>query len=203
MPRRRTVIGLSLLGGATVFAGLGYRSVRGATAPARTNAVLPVEVCLTAPTFSYDPASGLPMHAAREVPPEARCPVCGMFPARQRRWAAQVIFDNGDVQYLDSPLSLFLYLQRVPRYTAGQSADRIVASYVTDLDTGAWIPAGQAWYVHGSGQMGPMRSGNLPAFATLDQARTFAAREGGMWLTATRLRQGLPASLQRLAPHTH
>ena len=43
----------------------------------------------------------------------------------------------------------------------------------------------------------------LPAFATLDQARAFAAREGGEWLTATRLRQGLPASLQRLAPHAH
>ena len=203
MPQRRRFIGLSVLGSVAVFAGLGYRSVRGATAPARADAALPDDVCLTAPTFSYDPASGLPLPAAREVPPEARCPVCGMFPARQLRWAAQVIFDNGDVQYLDSPLSLFLYLQRVPRYTAGQSAARIVASYVTDLDTGAWTPAGQAWYVHGSGQMGPMRSGNLPAFATLDQARAFAAREGGEWLTATRLRQGLPASFQRLAPHAH
>lgn len=203
MPSRRTVIGLSLLGGAAVFAGLGYRSVRGATASAPADEALPDDVCLTAPTFSYDPASGLPLRAAREVPPEARCPVCGMFPARQRRWAAQVIFDNGDVQYLDSPLSLFLYLQRVPRYTAGQSAARILASYVTDLDAGAWTPAEQAWYVHGSRQMGPMRSGNLPAFATLDQARAFAAREGGEWLTAAHLRQGLPASLQRLAPHTH
>lgn len=203
MPSRRTVIGLSLLGGAVVFAGLGYRSVRGATASAPADEALPDDVCLTAPTFSYDPASGLPLRAAREVPPEARCPVCGMFPARQRRWAAQVIFDNGDVQYLDSPLSLFLYLQRVPRYTAGQSAARILDSYVTDLDTGAWTPAEQAWYVHGSRQMGPMRSGNLPAFATLDQARAFAAREGGEWLTAAHLRQGLPASLQRLAPHTH
>ena len=203
MPSRRAIIGLSLLGGAAAFAGLGYRSVRSATAPARADATQPGDVCLTAPTFSHDPASGLPLRAAREVPAEARCPVCGMFPARQRRWAAQVIFHNGDVQYLDSPLSLFLYLQRVPRYTAGQSASSIVASYVTDLDTGAWIPAERAWYVHGSRQMGPMRTGNLPAFTTLDQARAFAAREGGEWLTAAHLRQGLPASLQRLAPHTH
>ena len=203
MPQRRRFIGLSVLGSVAVFAGLGLRSPGDPVAAARTDSELPSDVCLVAPTFSYDAASGLPLSAAREVPPEARCPVCGMFPARQRRWAAQVIFSNGDVQYLDSPLSLFLYLQQVPRYTAGQSAARIVASYVTDLDTGAWTPAGQAWYVHGSGQMGPMRSGNLPAFATLDQARAFAAREGGEWLTATRLRQGLPASLQRLAPHAH
>lgn len=203
MPQRRRFIGLSVLGSVAVFAGLGLRPPGDSVAAARTGSELPSDVCLVAPTFSYDTTSGLPLNAAREVPPDARCPVCGMFPARQRRWAAQVIFDNGDVQYLDSPLSLFLYLQRVPRYTAGQSAARIVASYVTDLDTGAWIPAWQAWYVHGSGQMGPMRSGNLPAFATLDQARAFAAREGGEWLTATRLRQGLPASLQRLAPHAH
>lgn len=203
MPQRRRFIGLSLLCASAVLAGLGYRVVRGAPAPARRDAVLPDDVCLTAPTFSHDPTSGLPLHAAREVPPEARCPVCGMFPARQRRWAAQVIFNNGDVQYLDSPLSLFLYQQQVPRYTAGQSAANIVASYVTDLETGAWVPAERAWYVHGSGQMGPMRSGNLPAFATLAQARAFAAREGGEWFTAERLRQGLPASLQRLAPHTH
>ncbi|MBT9551145.1 MAG: nitrous oxide reductase accessory protein NosL [Hydrogenophaga sp.] len=203
MPSRRTAIGLSLLGGTTVFAGLGWRAVRGATAPVRANAARPGDVCLTAPTFSHDPASGLPLQAAREVPPEARCPVCGMFPARQPRWAAQVIFRNGDVQYLDSPLSLFLYLQRVPRYTAGQSADRIVASHVTDLDTGAWVPAERAWYVHGSRLMGPMRTGNLPAFATVERARAFATREGGEWFAAARLRQGLPASLQRLAPHTH
>ena len=203
MPQRRRFIGLSVLGSVVVFAGLGLRSPGDSVAVAGTDSELPSDVCLVAPTFSFDTTSGLPLNAAREVPPDARCPVCGMFPARQRRWAAQVIFDNGDVQYLDSPLSLFLYLQRVPRYTAGQSDASIVASYVTDLDTGAWIPAGQAWYVHGSGQMGPMRSGNLPAFATLDQARAFAAREGGEWLTATRLRQGLPASLQRLAPHAH
>lgn len=203
MPQRRRFIGLSVLGSVAVFAGLGLRPPDDSVAAARTGSEPPSDVCLVAPTFSYDTTSGLPLSAAREVPPDARCPVCGMFPARQRRWAAQVIFDNGDVQYLDSPLSLFLYLQRVPRYTAGQSAASIVASYVTDLDTGAWTPAGQAWYVHGSGRMGPMRSGNLPAFATLDQARAFAAREGGEWLTATRLRQGLPASLQRLAPHAH
>jgi len=203
MPQRRRFIGLSVLGSVAVFAGLGFRSTGDPAAAARTGAKLPYDVCLVAPTFSYDAASGLPLSAAREVPPEARCPVCGMFPARQRRWAAQVIFSNGEVQYLDSPLSLFLYLQQVPRYTAGQSADRIVAAYVTDLDTGDWVPAEQALYVRGSRLMGPMRSGNLPAFTTEQQARSFVAQHGGEWLTAPFLRQGLPASLQRLAPHAH
>lgn len=203
MPQRRRFIGLSVLGSVAVLAGLGLRSPGDSVAAARSDSEPPYDVCLVAPTFSYDAASGLPLSAAREVPPDARCPVCGMFPARQRRWAAQVIFTNGDVQYLDSPLSLFLYLQQVPRYTSGQSLDRIVASYVTDLDTGVWVPAEQALYVHGSSSMGPMRSGNLPAFATEHQARVFLAQHGGEWLTAAVLRKGLPAPLQRLAPHAH
>lgn len=161
------------------------------------------DICIVAPTFGHDPSSGLASSAARAVPAQARCPVCGMFPARYPRWAAQVIFANGDVQYLDSPLSLFIYLQQVSRYTTGQDSTSIVAAYVTDLDTGTWIAAEQAWFVHGSRLPGPMRSGNLPAFATELQARAFAAREGGVWLTATVLRKGLPASLQQLAPHTH
>ncbi|MBA4260560.1 MAG: hypothetical protein C0443_00625 [Comamonadaceae bacterium] len=187
------VTGLLAVGGTAL---LGRRG-------ARASAASEDDICIVAPTFAHDPATGRAPGAPRAVPPQARCPVCGMFPARYPRWAAQVIFANGDVQYIDSPLNLFLYLQQVPRYTAGQSTASIVAAYVTDLDTGAWIPADQAWYVHGSRQMGPMRSGNLPAFATLDQARAFAAREGGEWLTAEVLRKGLPASLQQLAPHTH
>jgi nitrous oxide reductase accessory protein NosL len=203
MPQRRRFIGLSLLGSVAVFAGLDLRPPGDPVAAARAGPELPSDVCLVAPTFSYDATSGQPLDAAREVPPEARCPVCGMFPARQRRWAAQVIFANGEVQHLDSPLSLFLYLQQVPRYTAGQSVDRIVAAYVTDLDSGVWVPAEQALYVHGSRLMGPMRSGNLPAFATEHQAVAFIDQHGGEWLTAARLRKGLPAPLQRLAPHTH
>lgn len=187
------VAGLLATGGAALVSG---RSVRAVAAPED-------DICIVAPTFAYDPSTGRAPGAPREVPPEARCPVCGMFPARYPRWAAQVIFANGDVQYLDSPLSLFLYLQQVPRYTAGQSAASILASYVTDLDSGVWLPAAQAWHVHGSRLMGPMRSGNLPAFATLGQARAFAAREGGEWLTATSLRKALPTPLQQLAPHNH
>lgn len=195
-------MGWLLLGGSGGLAAWAYRA-GGFGPPSRPAAEVPDDLCVTAPTFAHDPASGLPVDAPREVPAQARCPVCGMYPARQRRWAAQVIFSNGDVQYLDSSLNLFLYLQQVTRYTPGQSADTILTSYVTDLDTGAWVPADTAWYVHGSSRMGPMRSGNLPAFASLNQARRFAAQEGGEWLHAETLRKGLPAALQQLAPHAH
>ena len=137
------------------------------------------DICIVAPPVPYDQASGLPMHAARAVPADARCPVCGMFPARFSGWAAQVIFDNGDAQFFDSPLSLFMYLQNPGRYSPGRSASQIVARYVTDASSRQWIDAHNAWYVHGSTATGPMRLGNFPAFQLKDDALQFAHSRGG------------------------
>lgn len=203
MPSRRVFIGLSVLGGAALLSGAAHRLWPPGATTAQPGTQPPDDICLVAPPFPFDPASGLAVDAARPIPAEARCPVCGMFPARQPRWAAQVIFANGDVQYLDSPLSLFLYLQNVPRYTVGQQADRILAMHVTDLDSGAWVPTQQAVYVHGSRTLGPMRAGNLPAFGSEAAARAFIARQGGAPLRADSLRRALPPELQQLAPrHT-
>lgn len=134
---------------------------------------------MVAPPTPFNPASGQEMHAAREVPPDARCPVCGMFPARSRAWATQVIFADGDAYFFDSPLSLGLYLLDVPRYTRGRSASDIAACYVTDTDSGQWLDAALAAYVQGSSARGPMRAGNLPAFASEAAARQFAQQRGG------------------------
>ncbi|KRB42429.1 hypothetical protein ASD94_00085 [Acidovorax sp. Root70] len=137
------------------------------------------DVCVVAPPTPYDPALGQPLAAAREVPADARCPVCGMYPARARAWAAQVIFAQGDAYFFDSPLSLMLYLGNVAHYTRGRTPDAIVARYVTDTDTGAWLNAQEAVYVTGSSAMGPMRAGNLPAFADAGAAQRFAQQRGG------------------------
>lgn len=141
--------------------------------------VLDPDVCIVAPPTPYDPASGLPLQAARSVPADVRCPVCGMFPARSPDWAAQVIFANGYAHFFDSPVSLFMYLNDVSRYSPGLSADDIVARYVTDVSSKSWIDAGSAFYVHGSSAKGPMRAGNLPAFASRGAALQFAAQRGG------------------------
>jgi len=79
---------------------------------------LPNDVCIVAPTWPYDPASGRSLYEARDIPPQARCPVCGMFPARAQSWAAQVIFEDGNALFFDSPLMLFLFLANVPRYAS-------------------------------------------------------------------------------------
>lgn len=200
MQRRRFFLGIGL-----GVAGLGAAGT-GLWLSRRQTGALPVpgdDICIVAPPHAYDPASGLAMTAAREVPAQARCPVCGMYPARNRRWAAQVIFHDGDAQFLDSPLSLFQYLQQVSRYTPGRHASDIAAIYVSDQDSGQWLEADQAIFVHGSSLMGPMRSGNLPAFASEAQAQAFINQRGGSIMSAARLRQRLPDDLQALTPHVH
>lgn len=178
--------------------------------PAIRNLLLSVEesalspdVCLIAPPTPYNPASGQPLTAPRAVPADARCPVCGMYPARSPDWAAQVIFANGDAQFFDSPLSLFTYLQDVSRYTAGHSVDQIVASYVSDADSGRWVPALSAIYVQGSSARGPMRAGNLPAFAEAAAAQRFANMRGGVLLRASEITPDVLLRFRDATAHRH
>ena len=199
---RRTLLRGALLIALPSLAGSGYLAARVRDRPAAA-VPLPDDVCIVAPTFAYDPASGLPPLAAREVPLQARCPVCGMFPARSPDWAAQVIFANGDAQFFDSPLSLFMYLSDVARYSPGRSADEIVARYVTDVSSKTWTDAGSAFYVHGSSAKGPMRAGNLPAFASREAARQFAAQRGGTVLAFGAIDAGLVSALGGQGGHSH
>lgn len=167
---------------------------------------LPDDVCVVAPPTPFDPASGQRLEAPRAIPTDARCPVCGMYPARSAEWAAQIIFANGDAHFFDSPLSLFQYLADVAKYSQGRTAQELVARYVTDAETKTWIAAETAMYVDGSSARGPMRAGNLPAFASTEAARRFAERRGGKVLA---FGQVDAAVLERLAPgrteepHTH
>lgn len=161
------------------------------------------EVCVVAPPTPFDPKAGLGLHEPRPVPADARCPVCGMFPARSPDWAAQVIFDNGDTQFFDSPLTLFIYLQDVGRYTRGRQASEIAASYVSDVSSGAWISAHEAIYVSGSSAVGPMRAGNLPAFSSVTAAQRFARERGGVLLEARQISPQLLLDLNTARRHAH
>jgi len=203
MPRphaatRRTALAVLLLGSAGLVAWQWPQ--RTPPSPSGNAALEGIgdDVCVVAPSSPYDPALGQPLTAAREVPADARCPVCGMYPARARAWAAQVIFADGDAYFFDSPLSLMLYLGNVAHHTRGRTADAIVARYVTDTDTGGWLNAQEAVYVKGSSAMGPMRAGNLPAFADAEAAQEFVQQRGGRAVPFGAIDVAL---LRRLAPN--
>lgn len=202
---RRAQVQWSLAAAALVLAAWALWSVpalRAVWAPADVPE-LEADFCVVAPPTPYDPASGLPLQAARAVPADVRCPVCGMFPARFPDWAGQVIFANGDAQFFDSPVSLLMYLDDVPRYSPGHTAKDIVARYVTDVTSKSWVDAGAAFYVRGSSARGPMRAGNLPAFASRDAAQRFAAQSGGEVLALEAIDAQMLRQLSGQHQHQH
>ncbi|HHW63492.1 MAG TPA: hypothetical protein GX403_05960 [Rhodocyclaceae bacterium] len=147
----------------------------------------PEDICIVAPTrvtpaHAFDPASGLAIYDARPIPTEARCPVCGMYPARFPRWAAQIIFKDGDAHFFDSPVDLFMFLDKPQSFGAERSAAEAAAIYVADFRSGTWLPARQAVFVRDSRARGPMRGPDLPAFAAESAAQTFIAEQGGRML---------------------
>lgn len=197
MARRLWLLGLALLVLGTAWLVQAQRAFMRAQAAAAAVD----EFCVVAPPTPFDPRSGLAPRDPRSVPSDARCPVCGMYPARAKGWAAQAIYDDGATQFLDSPLTLLAYLAEVERYAPGRSAQQLVAVYVTDVPTLGWVPYQDAYYVHGSNALGPMRAGNFPAFAQEEQALAFARERGGEVL---RSHQIAPALVQRLLrPHRH
>lgn len=194
--------GLRRRGWLWVCGGLCTAGVMGALAthrrwwPGATVPEIEPEVCVVAPPLPQDPASGLALHAPRPVPADARCPVCGMFPARQPLWAGQAVYRDGAAHFFDSPVDLMQFLTAVERYSAGRSAADVHTSWVTDAAGRGWVALTEAWFVHGSDALGPMRRGDLPAFADEAGAAEFAGRRGGRVLAFEAV---TPAILKSLA----
>lgn len=168
------------------------------------------DICIVPPARAstahpYDPASGLAMYDARPVPADARCPVCGMYPARFPKWAAQVIFKDGSAHFFDSPVDLFMFLEKPGRFDAIHTAEDAAAMYVADFRSGTWLDARQAAFVIDSGARGPMRGPDLPAFADLAAAQRFVTEHGGRALAFPevdrRVMNGLRSSTH--SGHTH
>lgn len=201
--RRQAWLHVALAGAAPLAGGGLYLLLSKAWEQGAQAAAAPAvdDVCIVAPTLAWDGRGD--KLAPRAIPAEARCPVCGMFPARQPRWAVQLIYADGHAHFLDSPLSLFHYLQRVERYAPVRRRADIAALFVSDHDSGRWLRADKAVYVQGSALLGPMRSGNLPALASTEAAQRLIERHGGQALAFAVLDRQLPQALQRLAPHRH
>lgn len=198
---KRLSVGVAVLTAAGAIAAAAVTLLPGVK-QAAGDLVIENELCIVAPATPYDPASGLPMLAPRPIPAGARCPVCGMYPARSPRWAAQSILKDGASHSFDSPIDLFFFLQRVDHYDSRYTSADVAASYVTDFESGQWIEASSAFFVQGSSILGPMRDADLPAFASREAAETFARNRGGKTLTFTDITPELIASLNRNV-HNH
>lgn len=171
--------------------------------PIRTLAHVENDLCIVAPATPYDPASGLDMLDPRPIPAQARCPVCGMYPARNARWAAQVIFKDGAAHFFDSPADLFAFLRDVERRDRNYRGEDVAMTFVSDFESGQWTRAGDAFFVHGSTLVGPMRDADLPAFASRKAADALVAQRGGRVLRFAELTPEIIQSLSRNLHHRH
>lgn len=135
------------------------------------------------PPQPYDPArDGPDLAAPRAIPPQARCPICGMYPARYPRWAAQRIDAVGRVDFYDAMRDLVIHdqwLQQAPEVDG--SRKRAIAVWVRDYcsETPVWVAAAQAWFVLSPQLVGPM--GRIEPAACGDEtaARALAEAKGG------------------------
>jgi copper chaperone NosL len=144
----------------------------------------------------HDPVMGLDPIAARPVPAEARCPICGMYPARYPRWAAQLIFKDGKALFFDSPLELFRFLLDMRHYHDAHGPDDVARAYVSDAGDGRWVSIVEAHFVEGSELLGPMHNPDLPAFAEREAAEAFVAERGGRLLRVEQVTQDLLHALE-------
>ena len=193
----------ALAAGSALFLDYGSQPGLGFEPPAE-------DVCIVAPArvtepHAHDPASGLGIHDARPIPADARCPICGMYPARFPRWAAQLIFKDGATHFFDSPVDLFMYLETPERFGSERKPADVATIYVADFRSGAWLPARQAVFVRDSRARGPMRGPDLPAFADAAAAQAFIAEQGGRALSFAQIDASVVGGLRDAnhAQHMH
>lgn len=101
------------------------------------------------------------------------------------------------------PADLFVFLQKGYRHDRRYDLDDVAASFVSDFETGKWIVAQDAFFVHGSNVFGPMRDADLPAFVSREAADSLARSRGGRVLLFTNVTPELIQSLNRSVHHRH
>ncbi|ALV24619.1 NosL family protein [Campylobacter iguaniorum] len=103
------------------------------------------------------------------VPKDAKCPVCGMFVAKNPSWVAMI--NDGDKElYFDGVKDMMKFI-----FKENKKFNQI---FVTNYYKLQKIDAKTAIYVIGSDVYGPMGSELIP-FSTIEEARTFAKDHDG------------------------
>ena len=106
--------------------------------------------------------------AKKEVPKDAKCPICGMFVAKYPQWVA--LYDGEKKFYFDGVKDMMKYA-----YARKLSSDKF---YVSDYYKLSKLEATKAFYVIGSNVYGPMGNELIP-FATQEEAETFSRDHNG------------------------
>jgi copper chaperone NosL len=95
-------------------------------------------------------------------PPQAKCPVCGMFVAKYPNWVASITFKDSSIAYFDGAKDMFTYYLNIKKYNPAKSRADIAAVHVKDYYDLSMIDGQKALYVVGSDVYGPMGKEAVP-----------------------------------------
>lgn len=112
-----------------------------------------------------------------EIPPDTRCPVCGMFVAKYDVWITQIRYDESTVLSFDGMKDMMAFYHNPATYN-GQDQVKISEIWVKDYYSLKWLDARQAFFVLGSDVHGPMGNELIP-FTSKTAAESFLADHHG------------------------
>jgi copper chaperone NosL len=112
----------------------------------------------------------------KEPSEEARCVVCGMFPARYPRHRCQILTKEGKTLHFCSTRCLMDYRANPSQYVEGPEST--AATWVTVYPDGGYDYGPGLYYVVGSKVWGPMGHEALPFRKKVD-ALDLTKKEGG------------------------
>ena len=112
-----------------------------------------------------------------EIPPNTRCPVCGMFVAKYDVWITQIRYDESDLLSFDGMKDMMAFYHNPTAYN-GQDQAKISEIWAKDYYSLTWLAARQAFFILGSDVHGPMGHELIP-FASKTAAESFMTDHHG------------------------
>ena len=94
--------------------------------------------------------------------PKDKCPVCGMFVYKYKKWVAEIVFKDGSYAVFDGCKDMFKYYFNMAKYTKKKTRDDIAEIYVTDYYTLKVHKAADVVFITGSDVLGPMGHEFIP-----------------------------------------
>jgi nitrous oxide reductase accessory protein NosL len=140
-----------------------------------------------------------PVPAAQKAPPapppQAKCPVCGMFVGKYPDWTGVIVYRDSATLYFDGAKDLFTYYLNPGKYDPTRKRADIAGISVKDYYSLASIDGRQAFYVIGGNVPGPMGKELVP-FGTRADADGFLRDHRGKRIL--RFGEITPATLKEL-----
>jgi len=106
-----------------------------------------------------------------KIPPNERCPVCGMFVAKYPDWLCQAVLKSGRQHSFDGVKDMMAFYFEPAVYGA-KAGDAVGVVRVKDYYTLERLDGRKAFFVIGSDVLGPMGHEFIP-FATREAAENF------------------------------